>query len=56
MEELQNLERANMLRALESCSWKISGGQGAAALLGLKPSTLTSRMKALRITRPSSAG
>jgi len=53
MEELQNLERANMIRALERCSWKISGEQGAAALLGLKPSTLTSRMKALRITRPS---
>jgi len=51
-EEMQELERANMIRALEQCDWKVSGEGGAAERLGLKPSTLTSRMKALKIKRP----
>jgi transcriptional regulator with GAF, ATPase, and Fis domain len=50
--EMQELERANLIRALEKCVWKVSGEGGAAALLGLKPSTLNSRMKALKIKRP----
>jgi PAS domain S-box-containing protein len=51
--ELIDLERANMVRALEAADWKISGAGGAAELLGLKPNTLTSRMKVLGIKRPS---
>ena len=51
--ELRRLEHANMIRALENCKGRISGADGAAALLGLKPSTLTSRLKALGIKRPS---
>ena len=50
--EMQELERANLIRAMEKCDWKVSGDGGAADLLGLKPSTLTSRMKALKIKRP----
>lgn len=50
--ELRELERANILQALEQCGWKISGKSGAAHILGLAPSTLSSRMKALRIHRP----
>jgi PAS domain S-box-containing protein len=50
--EMQELERANLIRALEQCDWKVSGEGGAAAVLGLKPSTLNSRMKALKIKRP----
>jgi PAS domain S-box-containing protein len=50
--EMQELERANLIRALEECDWKVSGEGGAAAVLGLKPSTLNSRMKALKIKRP----
>jgi PAS domain S-box-containing protein len=52
MDQLQEIERANLVRALESCAWKISGDAGVAALLGLKPSTLSSRLKALGIERP----
>jgi len=52
-EQMQALERDNMVRALESCGWRISGPQGAAHLLGIKPSTFSSRMKALAIERPS---
>lgn len=52
--DLRRLEKSNMLRALEKCQWRISGAAGAAALLGLKPSTMTSRMKALKIDKPAS--
>ncbi len=50
--QFQELERANLLRALSKCDWKVSGEHGAATLLGLKPSTLSSRMKALGVERP----
>lgn len=44
---------ANHIRAtLERCHWRISGASGAAALLGLPPSTLRSRMQKLGIHRP----
>jgi transcriptional regulator with GAF, ATPase, and Fis domain len=47
--ELEELERQNFLRALAHCDGRISGEQGAAQLLGIKPSTLTSRLKVLGI-------
>jgi PAS domain S-box-containing protein len=50
--ELQQLERANILRALEAADWRVAGKQGAAVLLGMNPSTLNSRIRALRIERP----
>jgi PAS domain S-box-containing protein len=49
--ELESLERANIERALAACGGKISGENGAASRLGLPPSTLTSRMKALGLRR-----
>lgn len=51
VKELEELERANILRALEAAKWKVSGEKGAAALLGLNASTLASRMKALNIQK-----
>jgi hypothetical protein len=39
-------------RALVAAGGTISGDGGAAQLLNLAPSTLTSRMKALRSTKP----
>jgi transcriptional regulator with GAF, ATPase, and Fis domain len=36
---------------LQSVEWKIAGEKGAAQLLGMKPTTLSSRMKALGIER-----
>jgi PAS domain S-box-containing protein len=50
--EMEMLERANLLQALEQTGWKVAGKDGAATLLGVKPSTLTYRMKALGIRRP----
>jgi PAS domain S-box-containing protein len=51
--ELEELERENLLRALDATAWQVSGERGAARLLGMNPSTLTSRMKALGVKRPS---
>lgn len=53
MKELEAMERENILRALETADWKVSGDKGAARLLGMNPSTLASRMKALGISRRS---
>ena len=50
--ELDELERSNILRALDVAKWKVSGARGAAKLLGLNASTLSSRMKALKIQKP----
>ncbi len=48
-EELKLQERANILDALKQTQGKIFGPNGAAQLLGMKPTTLASRIKALRI-------
>ena len=53
VEDLQQLERTNLITALHSSDWRVSGENGAAQALGMKPSTLNSRMKALGIKRPS---
>jgi PAS domain S-box-containing protein len=50
--DLQSFERTQILKALESANWKIKGPNGAADRLGLKPSTLRSRMQRLGISRP----
>ncbi len=52
--EMQELERRNIVRALEAAGGKIAGPGGAAAMLGLNPNTLASRMKSLGIARSSS--
>jgi PAS domain S-box-containing protein len=51
-QDLHAIERTQILQALESSSWKIKGAGGAADQLGLKPSTLHSRMQRLGISRP----
>jgi transcriptional regulator with GAF, ATPase, and Fis domain len=48
---LERLERDNIRRALERTGWQVAGDSGAAKLLGMAPSTLTSRMKALGLHR-----
>jgi len=48
----QARDRENMIRALELTNWRVSGQQGAAAMIGIKPSTFTDRMKKFSITRP----
>jgi len=50
-EELTELSRQNILRALRACDWRVSGPNGAARLLGLKPTTLTDRIRKFGISR-----
>jgi PAS domain S-box-containing protein len=50
-QDLEGVESANILRALEESGWKVKGEGNAASRLGLRPSTLRSRMKKLGITR-----
>ena len=51
-ETIEEVERAHMERVLVACDWKIRGEGGAAERLGLKRTTLQSRMKKLGIQRP----
>jgi formate hydrogenlyase transcriptional activator len=48
---LAEVERDHILRALEASNWVIGGQSGAAARLGMKRTSLTYRMKKLRIDR-----
>ncbi len=48
---LQEIEKEHILASLQVTGGKVSGQGGAAELLGLKPSTLESRMKKLGIGR-----
>ncbi len=50
--EFREKERQNLLAALEVADWRVWGPDGAAALLGLKPSTLKYRMDAFGLSRP----
>jgi transcriptional regulator with GAF, ATPase, and Fis domain len=52
-EALREGERANILAALNKTRWKVYGRGGAAELLGIKPGTLSARMKKLGLRRPS---
>ena len=51
--EIREYQCENIRRALERCGGKISGSDGAAALLGIKPSTLRSQMQAMNIKIPA---
>jgi PAS domain S-box-containing protein len=52
-DEIFKLEKENILRALKSTNWKISGSDGAAKLLGLPPTTLGSKLKIMGIKKPN---
>ena len=51
--EMQQRERENLLTVLKKSGWKIKGADGAAELLGVKPTTLLSRMKKIGLKRPA---
>jgi transcriptional regulator with GAF, ATPase, and Fis domain len=46
-----DVERTHILRMLHASEWRIEGPHGAARALGMKPSTLRSRMRRLGVTR-----
>lgn len=47
--ERRERDRANIMTALEACGGKVFGPGGAAAILGIKPTTLASRIKTFGI-------
>jgi transcriptional regulator with GAF, ATPase, and Fis domain len=52
---LEEIERNHIQRMLNTTLWRIEGRRGAAELLGLKPSTLRSRLRKLGIRRGAGA-
>jgi formate hydrogenlyase transcriptional activator len=51
---ISDVERKHFLSVLEMTGWRVRGKNGAAEVLGLKPTTLTSRLAKLGIKRPAS--
>ena len=49
---LEDMERNQIIKILSETKWRIEGKDGAAAILGLHPSTLRARMHKLGIVRP----
>jgi transcriptional regulator with GAF, ATPase, and Fis domain len=54
--ELKQRERQNLMAALAQTGGKIFGPTGTAALLGMKPTTVISRLKALGLKRNKPSG
>jgi transcriptional regulator with GAF, ATPase, and Fis domain len=51
---LEDAERRHIMSVLKRTSWQVTGKGGAAEILGLKGTTLQSKMKKLGIKRPAS--
>jgi transcriptional regulator with GAF, ATPase, and Fis domain len=51
-EDLQSIERELLLQALQASHWVVSGPNGAARALGVKPTTLKYRMDKLSVRKP----
>ena len=52
LKTLEDAEREHILKALREAKWTIGGASGAAAKLGMKRTTLQSKMQKLGIMRP----
>jgi formate hydrogenlyase transcriptional activator len=52
MSTLDEAQRQHILRVLRQTRWRIAGPNGAAAILGMKRTTLQARMRRLGIQRP----
>lgn len=50
-EEFRAKEKQNLIAALSAADWRVWGPDGAAAMLGIKPSTLSYRMNAFGIEK-----
>ena len=51
--EMRRRERENLFAVLQKARWKIKGTHGAAELLGVKPTTLISRIERMGLKRPA---
>jgi formate hydrogenlyase transcriptional activator len=52
---LEEVERRHLTAVLDMTGWRVRGKSGAAEILGLKPTTLESRLEKLGIRRPTGA-
>ena len=50
--QMRELQKQNIVSALKKTGWRVSGKNGAAELLGVKPTTLADRIKSFGIRRP----
>jgi DNA-binding NtrC family response regulator len=50
--EMRAFQKRNLEAAMKLTGWRVSGKGGAAELLGIRPTTLTDRLKSLGIQRP----
>ena len=50
--EMRAFQKRNLEAAMKLTGWRVSGKGGAADLLGIRPTTLTDRLKSLGIRRP----
>jgi transcriptional regulator with GAF, ATPase, and Fis domain len=51
--EMQRRKRENLFAVLQKTGWRIKGVDGAAELLGVKPTTLISRIEKMGLKRPA---
>ena len=52
--QMRSLQKQNFVAALKQSNWRVSGKGGAAEILGIKPTTLTDRIKSFGIRKPGS--
>ncbi|MEJ2172393.1 MAG: sigma 54-interacting transcriptional regulator [Woeseiaceae bacterium] len=50
--QMRDLQKRNLVNALKQTNWRVSGPQGAAELLGVKPTTLADRIRSYGIRKP----
>jgi len=50
--QMRELQKGNLTAALKATNWKVSGKDGTAELLGVRPTTLYDRMKTFNIRKP----
>ena len=55
-QEMREFQKKNLVEALNHSDWRVSGPNGAAELLGVKPTTLADRIRTYGIRKPGKRG
>jgi len=50
--QMRELQKQNLIAALKQTNWRVSGQDGAAEILGIKPTTLADRIRSFGIRKP----
>jgi len=50
--QMRELQKQNLIVALKQTNWRVSGQDGAAEILGIKPTTLADRIRSFGIRKP----